>query len=333
MNIMVFDVPAESGGALTILNEYYNNAVRDNDRNKKWYFVVSLANLAETENVKILRFPWIKKSWLHRLFFDTFIAPRIVHKYETDKILSLQNVIISNVNKHQTLYLHNSLPFINKRFGLLESPLFWIYQNLIGKKIIESVRKADQVIVQTQWMKHACVERAMIPSEKVTVIPPTVNIEIRRYFQPNEEHFRTFFYPASGFKYKNHSIIVEAALLLKKQGINNYKIIFTLLPQENKYIAKLYEQCRKNDLPVEFIGTISRQQVFDYYHRSILLFPSYIETFGLPMLEAKLHHTPVIASDMSFSHEILDGYERVFFFCPDNPILLADHMRRKINDH
>ncbi len=34
------------------------------------------------------------------------------------------------------------------------------------------------------------------------------------------------------------------------------------------------------------------------------------------MLEAKLHRSPVIASDCAFSREILDGYEKAEFFNP-----------------
>lgn len=328
MNIMVFDVPAESGGALTILNEYYNDAVRENDQNKTWYFVISVPEFPETETVRILRFPWIKKSWFHRLYFDTFFAPQIVKKYNADEILSLQNVIVPNVNIHQTLYMHQPLPFTNKRFKLIESPLLWVYQNIISRKIIKSIQKADQIIVQTRWMKDACVSKAKVMPEKIAVIPPEINIEIKQYFEPTEEHLRTFFYPASGFIYKNHKLIVDAALLLKERGVSDYKIIFTLKGDENKHIVGLYKQVKQNNLPIKFIGTITREQVFDYYRRSVMIFPSYIETFGLPLLEAKLHKTPVLASDMPFSHEILDGYEKVRFFRVEEAAALAKLLQK-----
>jgi len=64
--IMVFDVPAESGGALTILKQYYEKAIKDTKN--KWIFVVSTPDLADTKNVKILNYPWVKKSWVHRLY-------------------------------------------------------------------------------------------------------------------------------------------------------------------------------------------------------------------------------------------------------------------------
>jgi len=70
----------------------------------------------------------------------------------------------------------------------------------------------------------------------------------------------------------------------------------------------------ENDLPIKFIGSLTREEVFDFYAKSTLIFPSYIETVGLPLLEAKMHWTPIIASDSAFSHEILDGYDKVEFF-------------------
>jgi len=50
------------------------------------------------------------------------------------------------------------------------------------------------------------------------------------------------------------------------------------------------------------------------YAKSILVFPSYVESFGLPLLEAKLTGTYIIASDTPFCREILNGYDNVEFF-------------------
>lgn len=332
MNILVFDVPAVSGGALSILKEFYHDAVHDRNKSKKWYFVVSLPELPETENVKILRFPWIKKSWFHRLYFDQMIAPKLVEKYKADEILSLQNIIVPKVKLAQTLYLHQSLPFVKKKFKITESPLFWVYQNVIGRMIFKSIQKANKIIVQTNWMKQACIERTKIKSDKIAVVPPKINIEIKKHFQRTDKSMHTFFYPANASIYKNHKIIVNASLLLKERDFHDYKIIFTLKGSESNHIAGLYQKVKENNLPIEFIGTITREQVFDYYSRSILIFPSYIETFGLPMLEAKFHNTPILASDYPFSHEILDRYEYVQFFEAEDALKLAKLMEKPISD-
>ena len=326
-NIMVFDVAAEDGGALTILEEYYNKAQYEND--KKWYFVVSLPILEEIDNIKILRFPWIKKSWIHRLCFDYFIAPRIIKKYKPVEIISLQNVIIPRTKVPQTLYVHQPLPFVKKKFRLRDSYLLWIYQNIIGKMIFRSIKKANKIIVQTKWMAEACIAKTKVKYEKIFVMPPQISVEIKEYFKPTKESLQTFFYPASGLIYKNHKLIVEAVKILKRQGISEYKMVFTLTGDENKNILDLYEQIEENKLPIEFIGSINRCQVFNYYTRSILIFPSYIETFGLPLLEAKVHRTPILASDCHFSHEILEDYINVKFFNADDANELAGLIKNR----
>jgi len=328
--IMVFDIPAVKTGALAILEEYYNEAVNNYNKDKIYYFILSLPKLAETDNVKVINFPWVKKSWFHRLYFDYFIAHKLVKIYDPDEIFSLQNIIIPRVKIPQTIYVHQSLPFINKRFKIFHNPILWIYQNLIGRIVIRSIKKAKKVIVQSNWMKVECVKKANVNPSKIIVIPPKININIRKYFKTTFESMHRFFYPASGFLYKNHKIIVDAALLLKKLEIDDYEIILTLKGDENRNIVKLHKRILKNNLPIKFIGSLTFEQVCEYYSKSILIFPSYIETFGLPLLEAKLHKTPILASDCPFSHEVLDEYENVEFFNNDDAKILASLLYKKI---
>lgn len=135
MHIMIFDVPAESGGALSMLHEVYEEALANEDKTIKWTFVVSKPDLKETENIKVLRFPWIKRSWIHRLYFDNFVAPKIVKRNKVDYVLSLQNITVPSVNCGQVLYVHQSLPFVDHKFSFRENKKLWIYQNVIGKRL------------------------------------------------------------------------------------------------------------------------------------------------------------------------------------------------------
>jgi len=330
VRILVFDVPAETGGALAILEEWHRKAVQDSSNS--WLFVVSWPQLYETSNVKILRYPWVKRSWLHRLYFDYFVAPGLVAKYAPDEILSLQNVTIPRTAVPQTLYVHHAVAFIDRRFRLIESPRLWVYQNIIGRRIFYSIKRANKVLVQSSWMRDACIKKTGIKPEKVLVMQPSVPVEdIVGVFEGTESSYKTFFYPASGSFYKNHKLVVDAAQLLDKRGVKDYTIIFTLRGDESRNVARLYETVKRLGLPIEFIGPISRKQVFTYYTRSILVFPSYCETFGLPLLEARLHGCPILAPDCPFAHEILEGYDKAFFFRVDDAGTLADLMAKCIS--
>ena len=330
VNIIVFDVPAENGGALSILTEFYNEVRNYEDKTTTWIFVLSKPEFQEAENIKVLRFPWIKKSWLHRMYFDQIIAPKLVKKYKADKIFSLQNITIPRTLIEQTLYVHQPLPFVEYRYKFKEDKLLWTYQNVISKKIYKSIRRAKKVIVQTDWLRNACVNRVGVEKTKISVIQPRINIKVKGNFVESQETISTFFYPSSAILYKNHKLIIDSCEVLKNNGINNYTVIFTLTGNENEHISSLFDRVKNSELPVRFIGSLSKEKVFEYYTKSVLIFPSYIETFGLPMLEARLHGSPILASNWPFSHDILDNYSNAYFFDSDKREQLALLMKKII---
>jgi Glycosyltransferase len=328
MNIMVFDVPAESGGALSVLCDFYKEVSSNRDKSINWIFVISKPELRDTENIKVLRFPWIKRSWGHRICFDNIVAPQLVRRYRPGKIVSLQNVIIPHVNAYQILYVHNSLPFSDYKFTLKENKLLWVYQNIISKNIMMSIKKSNSIIVQTKWMKKACVDNLSVKEKKIQVVPPQIKVDIKNFFEPNAISLSTFFFPASGIVFKNHKTIVKASKRLREKGIGNFKVVFTLSGNENNHILDLYNEVIEKKLPIEFVGGLSREQVFSYYSKSVLLFPSLIESSPLPLTEAKLYHSIILAADFPFSHEILDGYKNAYFFNALSDFELAELMEK-----
>lgn len=323
MRIIVFDVPAEHGGALSVLNEYYHKAC--DDKKNEWIFIISKPELLERENVKVINLPWVKKSWFHRLYFDKFYSGRFVKKYNPDRILSLQNTVVKNRGVFQELYVHQPLPFCEKRFTFRDNKIFWVYQNIISKMIFSSVRKADKVIVQTIWMRDAVCEKAKISKDKVCVEQPNVIVPEGLSYKETADNL--FFYPASAAAYKNHNVIYKAASLLVEKGYENFKIILTIDKPLN-----FTEDFKSIEDKIEFCGRIAREQVFEHYLNSVLLFPSYIETFGLPLKEARNFNTPIIASDCAFSKDVLIGYENVSYFNPFDSIQLCNHMKSFIKD-
>ena len=328
MRTMVFDVPAESGGALSVLHEFYNEFKLD--QKNIYIFVLSLPELKETSNIKVLRFPWIKNSWGHRLFFDHIIAPKLIKDHDIDQVLSLQNIIIPHTSVFQSVFVHKALPISEYRFRLKEDRLLWIYQNIIGKNIFKSIKKADRVIVQTNWMKNTIIEKLSVYDEKIEVKKAIIDVEIKEQFRETKDSLSTFFYPASGVIFKNHKIIVDACLKLKNDGINEYKVIFTLNGNENRHITELYSVSKANRLPIKFKGSMQRDEVFTLYSKSVLIFPSYIETVGFPLIEAGMHNTPILAANCQYAKEVTDGQDNTLYFNPLDSNELAKLMKSLI---
>lgn len=322
--ILVMDVPAENGGALTILNDFHKRALLD--RNTMWYFITSVVNLDEGDNVNVIKFPWVKKSWLHRLYFDYFVAPKLVKKFDIDEVFSLDNTTVARTKIPQVVYIHQAIPFVDINFDIVNETKYWLYQKIIGRRIIKSIYKAKSIIVQTNWMKNAIVDKTNINSEKIIIDTPKLDIKVKKKFTYSSSNNRTFFYPAGAMPYKNHMTIINAVRHLIKIGIKDFQVIFTLDGTESEHSAKLLQIISKENLPIIFKGKLQYDEVFQMYSKSVLIFPSYIETLGLPLLEARKHEAPIIASDMPFCVEILYGYNKAKFFKYNDYLRLSELM-------
>lgn len=82
---------------------------------------------------------------------------------------------------------------------------------------------------------------------------------------------------------------------------------------------------------IHAIGHVSDDDIALLLSRALcLLFPSYVEGFGLPLVEAMAHGCPVVASDRSSMPEICGGAG--FLRSPDDPAAWIDVIRRLAND-
>ncbi|MBO4902159.1 MAG: glycosyltransferase [Lachnospiraceae bacterium] len=325
MRILVNDIAASKTGALSILKDFHAYLQEHADDNE-WIFLLSDHYLEETGNIRVQILPQVKKGWLHRLAFDLFYGKKVVREYDPDVYFSMQNTLPFGYRGKQALYVHQPLGFQKtKRFSLLlkREREYAVYQHLIGKLINASVRKADLTIVQTEWMKKALTEVAHADPAKVQKVLPTMP-DLSAYAQSVQPDTHTFFYPSGSMLYKNHSLLYEAAGLLYEKGYRDFKIRLTLTKEELSDVLGT----GRDRIPDCFdcMGRIDRERVYELYQRSVLLFPSYIETFGYPPAEASAIGTIVLASDCPFCHEVLDGYPNARFFDPFDAAALAGSM-------
>lgn len=339
MRIIVLDYAADSGGALSILNDFYDYILK-NAPHHEWVFVVSTAKLLPYEHVKIMHFPDIKKSWLNRIIWEKRYLKKVIYEEKADIVFSLQNLIVPGLNLPQIVYVHQSIPFQNvKNFSFCnhEERLLAIYQKIIGRKIWWSIKNANAVIVQSHWMKEAILKKLCDCRDKVFVIRPSVDLKLlaNKNLVSSESATRnnvsTFFYPAGALTYKNFDCLIKAAYRLLENNINDFRIVLTLKGDENSYAARIKKMATGLGERVLFAGKMSREEVFKMYQSSVLVFPSYIETFGLPLLEATLLGSIVLASDCPFSREILRGYQNAYYFDPFNVEELSELMSRVIS--
>lgn len=320
MRIVVNDIAASGGGALTVL-ESFHRYVREFGGDHEWVFLLGSDLLEETASIRTVILPEVKNSWLRRLAFDLVSGRRLIQSLEPDVVLSLQNTYTYGVACPQVVYVHQSLPFQRaKDFSLLRrnERTLAIYQHFIGAIIKQSIRRADHVIVQTKWMREAILEQVGIAGDRVTSVLPDLD-DVSAYKFDGTRNPGAFFYPTSNNLYKNNDCIYEACRLLRQQGIDDFMVTMTL----DGHAA---------GPNVEFIGRVPQVQVLETLSRSTLVFPSYIESYGLPLAEARALGSIVLAADLPYALEVLDGYSNAYFFDPASPDQLAALMARVLRN-
>ena len=120
--------------------------------------------------------------------------------------------------------------------------------------------------------------------------------------------------------YKNHQVLFQALNEIKKE--TGQRITLKLTADENA-INKIYGNNIVNDISVRYIGYLNKNEIIDQYEHSILVFPSYIETVGLPLKEAKSVGGIILAADCEYAHETIMDYDKAYYFKPDNSSELA----------
>ncbi len=329
MRIVVNDIAASKTGALSILKDFYSY-IQENDTEKEWILLLSDSYLEETDRISIRLIPDVKKGWLHRLKFDLFDGKKVLKELHPDVFFSMQNTLVKGWRGYKALYVHQPLGYQKtKRFSFLKKQEreYAVYQHLIGRLIDSSVKKADVTIVQTEWMRKAVLEKTKADPAKVVKILPTIS-DIEPGSENADPAGNVFFYPSGNISYKNHSLLYKAAALLLAKGITDFQIRVTLTKEE--LLGHLKDP--KEDVLECFacLGRIEREEVLKEYRQGVLVFPSYIETFGYPPAEASAAGTIVLASDCPFCHEVLADYPNGYYFDPFDAKALAELMERVI---
>jgi glycosyltransferase involved in cell wall biosynthesis len=333
--VVVVDIAASIGGALSILKEFADFLTL-NDVGVDWIFLVSSDAISSPFPwVRVVRDTYPKRSWAHRLTWEILIAPRLVQRYAPDAVFSLQNTAVAFTKVPQVVYVHQSLPFARwHRWSFFRSDEreMAVRAAVLGPVIRWSVRKASMTIVQTRWMQQALAISSRVDPSRIIVVPPDCDVSLTASDESDISGAACtrpgirFFYPASAMPYKNFEVAIQALILLQAQG-HHAELTLTITGKENDYARRIKQLATPLGDAVQFCGPISRRSVLLTLQHSILVFPSIIETFGLPLLEARKLGSWVIAADTPFAREILDEYRRARFFAGDSAADLASAMQ------
>ena len=325
--LVISAVNLVEGGPLTVLRDCV--AAAEELLGNDWDVIVLVnnASLIETSGVTLLEFPLAKRSWLLRLYYEWWYFRKLSKIIKPDIWLSLQDITAWVEAPRQAVYCHNPAPFykISLREAWLEPKLLMFnlfYRYLYGIDI----QRNNYVIVQQEWLRQEF--KRLFAVRNVLVAYPVVAAEQNKMStEKNIGKNFVFFYPALPRVFKNIELVCEAAKYLNKAGISGFEVRLTLDGSENRYAACLIKRYANID-GIAFIGRQNHREMTSQYAESdCVLFPSRLETWGLPISEAKALDKPLLIAELPYAHETVGTYDKVSFIDPFDAIGLANKMK------
>lgn len=315
----------KEGGIFTILDNCLKEISRYNFNND--YKIIALVgdkSKFDYANVDYLEFPKSKKNWWYRLYYEYFYFKRISKKIRPDVWLSLHDMTPNVMCKNRFVYCHHPTIFYKPTF------LDWKFDYKIGifsvlykhlQKI--NIRKNKAVFVQQVWIKTEFEKLYGITNvvvskpefiEKIT--PEKVALDATKIH---------FFYPSFPRSFKNFEIIFDAVALLENSVSDKIIIHLTLDKKSNDKYSRFIFEKYKNSKNINFTGILSKHEILKYYNSiDCLIFPSKLETWGLPITEAKAFQKPMFLANLSYAKETVGNYNDVSFFDVNEPQELAN---------
>jgi glycosyltransferase involved in cell wall biosynthesis len=327
--LVISAINIHEGGPLTALKDCLNSASRTLGRDYKIVALVHKKKLFNNKGISFAEFPVSKKSWVFRMYYEYFRFNKLSSLVNSDIWLSFHDITPNVKAKKRIVYCHNPSPFFKLNYkDFFYEPKLYIFNKLYDYLYRFNLKKNYLIVVQQQWIKKKFQERYDV--DQVIVSHPIVS-DYRRSYNIRNNNF-SFFYPVLPRAFKNIEVLCEAATLLNKKYSNSFDIYLTLDGNENRYAKDLFSKFQdlKN---IHFVGRLSRIQMDDYYSRSdCLVFPSRMETWGLPISEAKNFNIPILVADLPYAHETIGKYKKVKFFDPLDAIYLSRIMEMVMNN-
>ena len=322
------------GGPLSIIQDCLRYL--DQDLSTKFRIIALVYNTKDYENYKNIEFHEIigmRKSYLHRLYYEYIAYKKISAQLKPYLWLSLNDISSNIIAERRAVYCHSPSPF--KKLALSDlveqTPIF--FHTLLYKFLYRiNIHKNDYVIVQQGWIKKRFIEMFNLRNEKVIIAPPQINSVHLNEIKIQESSLTQFCFPTMSRPFKNIEVIGEAVRILTARQITNFNVTVTVDGSENGYAKKILS--KYGDLKeLNLIGKITREEVFNLYQKSdCLIFPSLLETWGLPISEFKILNKPILLADLPYAHETLGEYQYGVFFNPKDANELAKQMELIINN-
>ncbi len=276
-------------------------------------------------NVRYITYPWSNERRSLRTASEHVYSP---FRLPLSRIDVLNTLMAPAVNPTWALVMHLKTMHAFTSPDAV-APMTRLYRRMSYPR---STRLAEAVIINSESLR-ADVERYLsVDPAKLHLIYEAVDHEL---FKPGDRGAARAAVAPSGvtrpfvlfvsslWRYKNCDNLLRA-FALARPDLEGRQLAIVGPPRDTQYATELDALVRELGIgdDVVFVGGVPLERTADYYQGAdVLVYPSFEETFGLPILEAMACGCPVVTSEVSAMPEIAGG--AALLCAPDDPRSIA----------
>ncbi|WKZ28867.1 MAG: glycosyltransferase family 1 protein [Patescibacteria group bacterium] len=201
-----------------------------------------------------------------------------------------------------------------------------------------AARRAKRIIAVSEYTKRDITQSLGVPERKITVTYEAsdavqanggaqIDLTNKKIVKPY------FLYVGNAYPHKNLERLLDVFKRMRAGGLEAQLVLVGKMDYFYDRLKKEAERLgllERND--AVFYGYATESELAELYRNArVYVFPSLLEGFGLPPLEAMRYGTPVAASDSSCLPEVLG--DAATYFDPENPDAMAEAMQRSFADN
>jgi glycosyltransferase involved in cell wall biosynthesis len=341
MKIAINALSAKTGGGVTYLNRliFYLQKI---DKKNDYYIFVTSQNRQEIIPFESLHFHVTEvhiRSLLHRLLYEQLVLPIFLKRENCDVLYTPAEIASFLAPCPIVLGIQNPNVYYKTKIKrpLASKLRFWILRQMAKL----SSRKASRIIFVSETARKDIVPKLRVNLTKTRTIHHGVEFDKFHDAEPLREpafmdqtsDSEKYILCLSALaRHKNIETLIKAYAALDGMLQDQYKLVIAG-NKTSPYSDELTALVRQLNLnrKVIFTGKISHENVPPLYHKAdLFVLPSYLETFGIPLIEAMASGVPVIASNSSAIPEVVG--DAGLLFNPNDPDDLREKMEYMLSD-
>jgi glycosyltransferase involved in cell wall biosynthesis len=251
----------------------------------------------------------------HRLLFEQAKLPALLRRLNADLLYCIADIGCVMAPCPVVVGCQNANIYTDQTIDW--PPRLRMHFAMLRMLATSTARRAAKIITASEAWRVPIARRLGIASEGIAVVPHGVSDRFRALAGTRLAGNGVgrlaegpWLSVSSVYRYKNYLRLIDAMSLLRTYFRADRRLMIIGGDADSSYSRLLRSAIKREGLEkqVALMGEVGYEAVTSYYSTAAaFVFPSYLETFGHPLLEAMSAALPVAASDIPVFREVAAG--------------------------